>query len=261
MMFDRFIIKTALGGIIASVICLTGALPVSAQTDIDYVEEIVVGFVVPKLVRQDILVQYDGATVYLPLIEVFTLLDLSVRSDLKNGIITGFIFSPDNRFEVDLTRSQARVDERTYQLPSDLYFLSDNELFLRVDQYRKVFGFDMTFEFATLSVQMPLNERFPSYQKMLREKARQKLRTEEIALRDVVELPRSRDRLKGGVADWVMATSPLGGGGHYFNLSLGGMVGGGDFTLSGTGNSVTGFQSDQIRYRWHYYLDNNRYLS
>ena len=260
-MLNRSVSNTALGGLIALIICLVGIVPVSAQTNVEYVEEIVVGFSIPKLIRQDIIVQYDGATVYLPLVEVFTLLELSIEADLENGSITGFIFSPDNRFNFDLTRSQARMDNRTYQLPSNLYFLSDNDLYLRVDQYRTIFGFNMTFDFSTLDVRMPLDEEFPSYQKMLREKARKRLRIEEMALRDVVELPRSRDRFRGGVADWVVATSPLGGAGHYFNLNLGGMVGGGDLSLSGTGNSMTGFQSDQIRYRWHYYLDDNKHIS
>jgi len=119
----------------------------------------------------------------------------------------------------------------------------------------------MVFNFSSLSITVPLNDAFPSYQKLAREKARQKLRKEEIALKDVLELPRRREQFKGGVADWVVSTSPIGGGGNYFSLNTGMMLMGGDFNLSGTGNTSTGFQSDQIDYRWHYYFENNKYIS
>ncbi|MDH4155957.1 MAG: hypothetical protein OEW00_01595 [candidate division Zixibacteria bacterium] len=247
--------------LLAACLLAIAALAPAGYAQTEYVEEIVVAFDVPKLIHQDIFVQYDGLSIYVPLVEVFHLLDISIEPDFDRSRFTGFLMSTDNKYEIDLSRSTALVNGREYHFPKEHYFLGPAEVFLKIELYETLFGLKMDFDFSSLSIRLPLNEDFPSYQKLLRQKARQKLRKEKVALQDVVELARSRDYLKGGVADWTLAASPLGGAGHYFSLNVGGMVAGGDLTASGTGNTKTGFQADQIRYKWHYYFDDNKYIT
>jgi len=54
------------------------------------VEEIVVGFNVPKLLHRDIFVQYDGMNIYAPIVEIFNQLDINIEPDFVNGKFKGF---------------------------------------------------------------------------------------------------------------------------------------------------------------------------
>jgi len=82
-----------------------------------------------------------------------------------------------------------------------------------------------------------------------------------IAARDIIAMPQDRPIFDGGVVDWAISASPIGGGGHYYDFNAGGMLLGGDISLSGSGNTVTGFDPEELIYRWHRYFDRNRYLT
>ncbi|HSH00725.1 MAG TPA: hypothetical protein VLB27_11770, partial [candidate division Zixibacteria bacterium] len=116
-------------------------------------------------------------------------------------------------------------------------------------------------DFTNLRVFLPLDKDLPVYQKMKRRQAHERLRNEQTALRDLQRLPHHRDLFKAGAADWTISTAPLGGGGQFANLNLGAAALGGDLTLSGSGNSRTGFKSDELRGRWRYYVKDNTFVS
>ncbi|MGD8922423.1 MAG: hypothetical protein PVH24_04180, partial [Candidatus Zixiibacteriota bacterium] len=234
--------------------------PLTAQER--YHEEIIVSFEVPRLIKKDIFVQYDGTTIYLPLIEVFTALDINVKSDINKGHFNGEFLGENVRYDIDLTRGRTVVKGNDYVIDSSMYFLSETDLFLRIDLYKTMFDLPMKFNFSNLSVNLPLNTDFPAYQKLKRKLAHESLKKTTTALRDVRPLPRRREYLKGAVADWLFSASPVGGNRvQYFSLTMGGMLLGGDLTVSGTGNTSVGIQSDQLKYRWHYFLDRSPYIT
>jgi hypothetical protein len=224
-------------------------------------EEIVVGFEIPRLLKQDIFVQYDGETVYVPLIEVFTLLDYSVKADLANERIGGSLAVQSEKFLIDLTRFRVKAPGVDRELLRSDYHYDGRDLYLRVDLYGELFGLRMKFDFSMLRVLLPLNDDFPAYQKLERQKARRQLVQKQAALRDVMTLKRSRDYFAGGAADWRLSTTPFGTGAQYFDLDLGGVLLGGDFTASGGGSTRTGFDTDRLNYLWHYCFDNNKYVT
>jgi hypothetical protein len=225
-------------------------------------EEIVVGFEIPRLMSTDIFVQYDGRTIYLPIAELFRILDFNVTSDLSRRSFSGFMFNKNNRFEIDLAGSQAIVGKQKIPLAEGDYILGTHDLFLRVDMFQKLFGLPMEFDFSRMRVLLPLNKDFPAYQKLQRKQAHDKLKTAEAALHDVETLPFRRAYLKGGVADWMVSANPVGSGRiQYFNLSTGGMLLGGDFNVSGGGDTKTGIDTRQMNYKWHYFFNDNKYLT
>jgi hypothetical protein len=225
-------------------------------------EEIVVSLDIPRLMSADIFVQYDGQTIYLPLTELFRLLDFNVTSDLSRRSFGGFTYSKDNRFEIDLAAGQIMVGKQKFSLAADEYLLGTHDLFLRVDLFRKIFALPMDFDFSRMRVLLPLNKEFPAYQKLQRKQAHDKLKAAEAALRDVEKLPFRRAYAKGGVADWMISLNPVGSGRiQYFNLNTGGMLLGGDFNVSGGGDTKTGIDTRQLDYKWHYYFNDNKYLT
>ena len=225
-------------------------------------EEIVVNFDIPKLVNTDISVQYDGGTIYLPLMEVLRLLEANCVHDHEVGQIHGYIVSPQDSFDIDLKQGLARSRGTESVLSQDEYLYNGNELYLDIDLMARLFDLALQFDFSKLQVRMTLNQAFPAYQRLKRKLAQQKLLDKKDEIKEAYPLPFHYEYLNGGVADWMISTTPLGNRRtHYFSLGLGGMLLGGDITVSGNGDTRNGVDSRQLRYKWHYYLDHNHYLT
>jgi len=231
------------------------------DTEDTEVVEIVVNFEVRKLINKDIFAQHDGTNIYLPLIDIFQLLELYVEADFQNLRFSGFFISKKDKYEIDLLRHTARARGQKHKLLASDYFLMPHELYLRIDLFKQLFDLDMEFIFSTLQVRLPLNEDFPSYKKLERHKAQVKLKAKKEVLKDIKFLHRKREMFGGGVADWVISASPIGGGGHYYDLATGGMILGGDIYVAGGGNTITGFETDKLNYKWHYFFNDNRYFT
>ncbi len=236
--------------------CLLAFLPqpLSAQDD-DYLEEVVITFQVRRLISTDMFVQYDGETIYLPVSTIFDLLGLNIKTDMRQKVLSGYVIEKSNSFRFDLNDATVRFDGKTHRLPPEDYFLGTTDLFLRVDKFEKYFGLPMIFQFSALRVVLPLDESFPAYQRLQRSLEHKRLRRERDRLGDVKNLPYRRAMLGGAVLDWNLSATPYGTGAQYFSTSLGAMIGGGDLSLSATGNSETGIRSDQLSWRWHYFVD------
>ncbi len=229
-------------------------------------EEIVISFEVPKAIVTDMFVMYDGNTVYLPLVKVFTLLDINVEANFLTRKIEGFYLTKERRFEFDLAKNQIKVFGEEIPFLASNYYFGEDDLYIKLDAINQIFNLNADFDFTLLRVFLRLDEDFPIYKKLKRRIAREKLDKEEIALKDVVDIQYSRQYLSGGTLDWVLSANPVGGRNkHYYNLRFGGMALGGDLQLS-SGGSVGDvdsklFETDQFNYKWHYVFHNNKFIS
>ncbi|MBI5267869.1 MAG: hypothetical protein HY851_11620, partial [candidate division Zixibacteria bacterium] len=225
------------------------------------VEEITVNFEVPRLTSKDIFVRYDGSTIFLPFTEIFHILDLNVGTDPDRTRIEGFFITKGHRYELRPKEARAVVNGTDMPLLPGSFQYDGMELYLRIDQFKNLFGLDMTFNFTMLRVLLPLSDQFPAYQRLLRKQAREKLDKTEAALKNIKVIPRKHEWFSGGVIDWTLSTNPLGGGGQYADMGIGSMLFGGDLSVSGAGNTTTGFNPEDITARWHYAIDPNPFLT
>lgn len=224
-------------------------------------EEIVIRFEVPRLVQKDISAIYRNNEVYFPIIEIFSILDINIKADLKKRMLWGQFLGEDNKFEINLPKLRAKCGKRVFELNSADLYDGATELYLKPELFDSLFNLKLFFNFSTLSVYLPLNRDFPAYQQLARKIAHQNLLDDAAAKKDMVEIPFERNLLKGGVADWTLSASPIGTGGQYGSLNIGGMLLGGDLNLEGEGNSRKGISSEQLRYRWHYYFDDSKLIT
>lgn len=253
--------RTKLPSYIAMVFAIaTAFLPLSALSQTSY-EEITVSFEVPRLLSRDLFVRYDGKTLYVPVVEVFGYLDINIGPDADRTRLLGFLFNRNDKFEIRPTESKAIVNKKDFPLDRTEFMYDNGQLYLRLDQFGRIFGLDMSFDFSMLRILLPLNESFPAWQKLKRKQAREKLKKQVASLKDVKAVERRHELLSGGVADWTVSSNPIGGGGHYLDLALGSMVLGGDLMVSGSGSTSRGFESDQLNYRWHYSFGENPWLT
>ncbi|MEE9554549.1 MAG: hypothetical protein V3W18_09650, partial [candidate division Zixibacteria bacterium] len=203
--------------IIAAFILQAG---LGSRVEAQETEEIVVGFKVQRLIEQDIFALYGRGSVYLPVMEIFGLLDLNIETDISRRRYRGFIISRKDRFEIDLIGSVGRFKDRSISLSTADYVITPGELYLRLRFFEQLFGLEMEFSFSELQVILKLNEEFPSYKRLKRRKKHDRLMTRKIELKDIKLLKRKREYFGGGVADWSLSASPYGGGGQYYNLAL-----------------------------------------
>ena len=191
-------------------------------------EEIVISFEVPKAISTDMFVTYDGHTVYLPLIKVFTLLDINVEANFLTRKIEGFYLTKERRFEFDLAKNHIKVFDEEIPFLASSYYFGEEDLYVKLETINQIFDLKADFDFSLLRVFLKLDEDFPIYKKLKRKIAREKLDKEEIALKDVIDINYTRLYLSGGTLDWVLSANPVGGRNkHYYNFRFGGMALGG----------------------------------
>ncbi len=225
-------------------------------------EEIVVSYEVPRLTVQDLIVQYDGKTVYLPLIEVFSALGINIRADFAQKLFTGQYYKDNGYYELNLNLLKFKYRGSEIVLNRSDFHLTTIDVYLRMDLFARLFGLEMSFDFNTLSVITQLDKTYPAYQRLERDKAHRKLEKDVTVLRDVKSLKQKRDYVNGAAVDWMLSASPLGvNKTHYYNFNLGGMLLGGDINVSTTGNTSSNLKDNQYNYRWHYYIGDNNYLT
>jgi len=225
-------------------------------------ESIVVNFDVPRLINTDIFVRYDGQTVYLPVMEIFNLLDINVNHDGKTERVYGYLYTEQDLYEIDILNDRATISEQEFTLDGNDFLYDGHELYLKIDQMKKLFGLRMTFDFSKMAVFMALDKQFPAYQKLMRRKEREKLAARKKKSQQIHHLRFEREYLSGGILDWMVSSNPLGRySNHYYNLNFGGMLMGGDLSISGNGSTREGFDTRQLRYKWHYFIGPNKYIT
>lgn len=262
---ERLVRKSAACVVLTILMVMAPGHYIQAQINQEHsreVEEIVISFEVPKLLQKDIFVQYDGHTVFVPLVEIFSLLDININVDPEKRLFQGFYITKDNSYEFDLSSYRIKALGKDYPYLASDYYVTDNELYVRVETLARLFNLRMTFDFSMLRVYLSLEKDFPAYQKLKRKLAREKLSQKQAALRDVVDVRHRREYLSGAAMDWSLSTNPVGGRNkHFYSVLTGGMLLGGDFDVTVGGSTEEPFNSDQFDYGWHYFLSDNGYLS
>ncbi len=244
------------------VFLIIALLPAISFAQEQYLEEIVVNFTIPRMLNQDIFVLYDGRDIYLPIVDVFTLLGINVEPDFQNHVISGKFLYKGEDYRIDLNTRQASCYGQTHALDSAVYIARETELYLRIDQYDRIFNLPMRFEFSELAIYLPHNEAFPAYQKLRRRLAQEQLRKQQSETKSVKTLPYQREYIKGAAADWQLSTSMSKGyRSYHYGLGAGAMLLGGDLSVSMSGNTSSLPNSSQLNYRWHYYVKDNPYLT
>lgn len=232
---------------------------VSAQ---QFFEEIAVGFEIPRLTNVDMVVQYDGENIFVPVMELFTRLGINIKPNYERQTFSGKYYSDNKNYFIDLRQEEAQCFGFTTRLQSKDYHMGELDLFLRLDLFKKIFDLELQFSFSSLKISLQLDTDFPAYHRLKRESVHQELLNKKEDTRDYHKLAFSRSYFNGAALDWMLSTNPIGSNKvHYMDLTLGSMFLGGDLSLGGTGNSRVGFRSDQISYRWHYFVENNRYFT
>lgn len=204
-------------------------------------------------------------SVYLPVLEVFSLLEINYKPDVKNFALSGNFITPNTPYSIDLISMQAKLGKSTYPIVPEDFRLGELDYYLSPKVYEEVFGLNFIVNIDQLTLRLETSQTLPIQERKAREQARQR---NELTDLNKVDFPLGYDRKRsiysGTMIDYSINTDFSSRNMNVGYTFTGGMeVLGGD--LQGTvygSNSSTGFnllQADGLH--WRYAIRDNALIS
>jgi outer membrane protein OmpA-like peptidoglycan-associated protein len=230
-------------------------------------EEVLLTFRYPAVGNVYIGCLYDDKAnaVFLPVMELFSLLEINYLPDIKNFTISGNFITPGNTYAINLSAMLVKLGKTTQSIAANDFRISDTEYYLSPQILEKVFGLKFTVEIAPLLLSLETTKSLPVQERKARELLRNRMENRELNQASFpLGYDLKRSILNGTMLDYAITgafASDVQNLGYTFT---GGMeVLGGDIqgTVNGS-NSTSGMNSlNTSGLRWRYAIRDNNFLS
>jgi len=210
---------------------------------------------------------YDGKsnTVFLPVMELFSLLEINYQPDKKNFIVRGNFINSDNPYSINFLAMQIQLGKVIHQFTANDFRIAETDFYLSPKVFEDVFGLKFTVEIAPLLLSLETTKTLPVQERKARELARRRMENLEQKQQSFpLGYDRKRAILGGTMLDYAIT-------GNYspdskdlgYTLTGGMEVLGGDIQGTVTGvNSTIGVNSLTANdLRWRYAIRDNDFLS
>lgn len=234
---------------------LTVFLPAEAEAqEFPGYDEIAIYLEVPGLGGTEMVVVIKGEAVFLPVTDLFDFLNIRNIPTPDMTSISGFFINPDAEYHISRTDHLITYQGRRTGIEPGALIRTETNLYLRADYFGRVFGLDCLFSFRSLSVKVTSQIELPMIREMRLEAMRRNLTRLKGEFQADTLIGRKYPLFQLGVADWsVIATEEINGTSDArINLSLGGMIAGGEATAALYYNSLQPFSHKQQYYQWRY---------
>lgn len=222
-------------------------------------DELVVDMNVPKLGTFDLPIAIKEEEAFLSIASMFESLRIKYDVDEDSQAISGFLLSPQNRYQIIPHSHTIIIGGEVHQLPEETFIYTPMEVYLRSDVFGAFFQLDTEFNFRTLSLDVETDLELP----VIREMRLQRMRNNIQELRGEVVPDTTMERefhmLRGAAIDWGVITTQQSEGINEsrFNLGLGGMLAGGEANVFLNYSDRIPFQSRNQFYQWRYVNNSN----
>jgi hypothetical protein len=233
-----------------------------AQDSEEEFEEIYVFLRIERIGAYDMnaIYSYETERLYLPVLDMFRMLQINVEVSGNNDIISGFFLDENIRYRIDYPERKIHIGNRTIPLEETdiLHTLSGPYLYVGI--FGPAFGLDTRFDFRSMSVLLRTDLELPAIREMRLKQMRQNIER----LRGIVEVDTTLFRryhvLRMGMADWAVYTQQTNGINDDTRLSLG--IGseflGGETNLFLNYSTRDGFDERRQQYQWRWVNNNTR---
>lgn len=232
-----------------------------AGEDPEY-DEIPVFITVPGLGSVEIPAVIFNENIYLSVTSLFDF--LKIRNTLAEGqnSISGFFINPQSTFLFDKKNDRIVYKDKSFDLQGKGFIITEIGLYLRSDYFGQVFGLQCIFNFRSLSVVLNTTADLPAIRELRQEAMRNNLRLLRGELKADTNIYRNYPLFHFGMADWSVITMQdlKGTANTLFNLSLGGMLAGGETNISLNYNSGVKNSLKQQYYLWRHVNNESRGL-
>jgi len=211
------------------------------------------------------LYNYKTNAVLLPVIELFSLLEINYQPDIKNFTVQGNFITSGNPYNINLSAMKIQLGKTIYPLKSNDFSIGETDFYLSPKVFEDVFGLKFTVDIAPLLLSLETTKSLPVQERKTRELVRSRFENKELNQQNFPLLyDRKHSILSGTMLDYAIT-------GDYapdiqslsYTLTGGMEMVGGDIqgTVYGS-NSSNGIKSlNASGLRWRYALRDNNYLT
>lgn len=245
-----------------AIICLGYSLKTFAQQ-----EDILLTFRYPAVGTLYINSLYSSKDekVLIPILELFSLLEINYQPDKTNFTVQGNYLTADNPYTINLSAGYIKLGKKTYPLTPDDFKIGETDFFLSPKLFEEVFGLVFTVNIDQLVINLTTTQVLPVQNRISREQSRKKMEgidTSKTAF--PLRYDRKRSIMSGSMLDYSINSEISPEAKSLGYTITGGMeLLGGDLqgSISGS-NSTDGFhslRSDGLR--WRYAIRDNDFIS
>lgn len=149
------------------------------------------------------LYDYKTNAVFLPVMELFNLLEINYKPDAKNFTISGNFIAPDNPYIINFQTHQVQLGKTVRLLTADDFRIAQADYYLSPRILEEVFGLNFTVEIGPLLLKLETTRSLPVQERKARELAR--TRMEETGI-NRLDFPMGYDRkhsvINGSMLDY-----------------------------------------------------------
>ena len=194
--------------------------------------------------------------------QLFEFLKINHKGSVNGDSLYGYLLNPESRYLLDAKNKQLVFNETRRQLPAQGLIVYRYTQFLQANLFFDLFKLDCRFDFRSLSVRLTTALELP----VVREKKQDLMRNNFNKLRNVFKADTSIDleyaTFRQGMADWSVNTINdfKGLSDIRANVTMGGIIAGGEAIAALQYNNKTIFASSQQYYLWRHVSNYNPLL-
>ena len=203
-----------------------------------------------------------GEEIYLSVTDLFDFLKIRIVQEDDLSSISGYFINREDSFLIDASRLEITYKNKTVSLKPEDIISTRTRLFLKPEYFEELFGLKTSFTFYDLSVKLESEIELPSIKEARRKEIQANIRQVNQDFLADTTIERNHPFFHFGKANWAVNTTqntrlPAQ---NRFNLALGGLLAGGEFT--GVFNYTTNqkLSSRNQSYRWRYVNNESRFL-
>ncbi len=210
------------------------------------------------------LYSYDTERIYVPVTEMFELLEIYYQVDSQNLRVHGHFLDPENPYEIHFQNRTATLDGEAISFSTEEMLIDELDFYLLPEVFDEVFGLDFEVDMSGLVLRLEATETMPVVDRLERQRRRDRadlgIRTRELYAR---EFDRDRQLLGGGFLDYSLTGNVTNNINNYsYTASIGAEVLGGDVQ----GNLFGSWSELSSNYttsglRWRYTFQDQEWLT
>ena len=226
------------------------------------IDEITIEFRVQDIGDTTVTALMSDEKAWLSISEVFEFLKISHAVSRTGDSLSGFFLNSESKYLIDGKENRLYFNGIVTQLPASALIQYNFDLFLRADLFNSLFKLDCRFDYRSLSVNLFTTLELPA----IREKKQSLMRSNLGKIRNELKadttLVREYAAFRVGMIDWSVNTTNdfKGFSDTRINLAIGGVIAGGETTLSLLYNDKTIFSPRQQYYLWRHINNDNTLL-
>ncbi|MBK5194096.1 MAG: hypothetical protein JJE07_12990, partial [Flavobacteriaceae bacterium] len=200
--------------------------------------------------------------IYLSVTDLFDFLKIRNISARDFSSVQGYFINQEDTFIIDASHLEITYKNKTISLKPEDIISTRTRVFLKPKYFEELFGLKSIFTFYDLTVNLESETELPSIKEARRKQIQANIRQVNQKYLADTTIERNHPFFQFGKANWTINTTQNPGlpTQNRYNLALGGLLAGGEFTGIINYNTHQEFSARNQFYRWRYVNNESRFL-